>query len=302
MHVRIVRLLQSVRRLGVITGCRVVVAAVIAAYRTYHPARTPIRRDPASYELPATAVRIRLPRSRVSLDAWYIPAPNATASVIVAHAIGRNKGFSLPYAEFLHRAGYNVLVFDLRNHGASDQDPAFWHMAQRYTDDVQAAVSWLRASQSSDIAILTFSFSTFPALHVLNRDVHAVRAVVSDSGPCLDVETLCRNFVEAGRAQLPAWLARPHVFDSFVLVYAFAVRRMLSVDWPPEPGRFKTPVLFIANECDAIMPADDVRAFAAAWQHGELWHVPGAAHLAAYKSDPARYAEKVVSFLARIRE
>ena len=47
------------------------------------------------------------------------------------------------------------------------------------------------------------------------------------------------------------------------------------------------------------MPADDVHAFAVAWQHGELWHVPGAAHLAAYKSDPARYSEKVVSFLAR---
>jgi pimeloyl-ACP methyl ester carboxylesterase len=173
-------------------------------------------------------------------------------------------------------------------------------MAQRFTDDVQAAVSWLRASsQSSDIAMLTFSFSTFPALHMLNRDVDAVNAVVSDSGPCLDVETLCRNFLEAGRPRLPGWLLRPHVFDAFAHAYAFAVTRMLDVDWPPEPGQFATPVLFIANECDDIMPAADVHAFATAWQHGELWHVPGAAHLAAYKSDPARYSERVLSFLGR---
>jgi pimeloyl-ACP methyl ester carboxylesterase len=240
-----------------------------------------------------------VPRSRVSLDAWYIPAPDATASVVIGHAIGRNKGFSLPYAEFLHRAGYNVLVFDLRNHGASDQDRAFWHMARRFTDDVHAAVSWLRATHSSDIAMLTFSFSTFPALHVLNRDVRAVDAVVSDSGPCLNVETVSRNFLEAGKAHLPAWAGRPHVFDAFARVYAFAVTRMLSVDWPPAPGRFTTPVLFIANECDVIIPAADVQAFATNWQHGELWHVPGAAHLAAYKADPAGYSQRVVSFLAR---
>jgi pimeloyl-ACP methyl ester carboxylesterase len=288
------------RNTGIGSACCAWALALSAAYQVYHPKRLPLRRGPAADGIAATAVRIPVPRSRVSLQAWYLPVPGATRSVVVGHGIGRHKGFSWPYAAFLYRAGLNVLVFDHRNHGESDADPAFWGMARRFTDDMDAAVSWLRARHDGPVSILTFSFSTFPALYVLQRPGTSVDAIVCDSGPCLDIDSLSHRFIAAGRKFLPDWLARPDTFELFRAAYARAVRWMLQVrQWPPDLSGTSTRLLFIANEHDAIVPAIDVVKFADLYKGSGCWEVTGASHLAAFKTDPTTYSRVVLEFLNR---
>lgn len=292
------RALARLRESAIGSACCALALALSAAYQVYHPKRLPLRRGPADDGVPAEAVRIAVGRSRMTLQAWYLAAPGATRSVVVGHGIGRHKGFSWPYAVFLYRAGFNVLVFDHRNHGESDSDRAFWGMARRFTDDMDAAVSWLRARHDGPVSILTFSFSTFPALYVLRRSGTKVDAIVCDSGPCLDIDSLSHRFIAAGQKFLPEWLLKPKTFAFFTSAYARAIRLMLNVhQWPPDLAGASTRLLFIANEHDNIVPASDVERFANLYDGAGCWQVPKATHLTAFKTDPEGYSRVVLEFL-----
>ena len=155
--------------------------AVVRAYQTYHPPRLPFRKKPADFGLSPEQVRIPTANPAISLDAWLLPAGPAAPTVIVGHGVGQHKGFTLPYVSFLHEAGYNVLAFDHRNHGRSDTDRVFWQMSKRFTDDMEAAIAFARRRGTFDgsaIALLTFSFSTFPAVYVLKRPGCRVDAII----------------------------------------------------------------------------------------------------------------------------
>lgn len=62
----------------------------------------------------------------VQLEAWYIPCPGAKRIILCNHPMTWNKGglpkediSFIPDYEHLHKAGYAVLTYDLRNHGRS---------------------------------------------------------------------------------------------------------------------------------------------------------------------------------------
>lgn len=98
-----------------------------------HP--TPILETPSDYDMEFEAVSFPS-MDGVSLAAWYIPAENSDKLIICNHPMTFNRsgfpGHLEPWSNFsdvrvnflnlykaLHNAGYNVLTYDLRNHGES---------------------------------------------------------------------------------------------------------------------------------------------------------------------------------------
>ena len=55
----------------------------------------------------------------IALKGWWLPASEGRGAVIVAHGIDHTRQVMLPRTTFLVRAGYSVLLFDLRGHGES---------------------------------------------------------------------------------------------------------------------------------------------------------------------------------------
>ena len=99
------------------------------------PERTPILRRPDEYEMEYEDVFF-LAMDGVVLNGWFIPA-DSDSLIICNHFSPANRygfpghmepwnnsgGFEvnfLPKYKALHNAGYNVLVYDIRNHGLSD--------------------------------------------------------------------------------------------------------------------------------------------------------------------------------------
>lgn len=58
-----------------------------------------------------------------TLDAWYIPAPQARGTLLYLHGNGGNIGHRLDPIGVFHRLGLNVLIFDYRGYGASTGKP-----------------------------------------------------------------------------------------------------------------------------------------------------------------------------------
>ena len=102
--------------------------------------RSPVLHSPSEYGLEYEDVFFPA-RDGVPLDGWFIPAPGSGKLVIANHPMGFSRsgmpadlqpwkadwepsgnGFAvdlMPDYKILHDAGYNVLAYDLRNHGLS---------------------------------------------------------------------------------------------------------------------------------------------------------------------------------------
>lgn len=98
--------------------------------------RSPILRRPDEYGMEYEDVSFTA-RDGVTLEGWYIPAKNKSNKVVIANHFspGNRYGYAghikpwtnaggfevnfLPKYKALHEAGYNILAYDLRNHGFS---------------------------------------------------------------------------------------------------------------------------------------------------------------------------------------
>jgi alpha-beta hydrolase superfamily lysophospholipase len=85
----------------------------------------------------------------LQLSAWYVPASSPGApTVLLTHGLLSGKWFMQRLVYWLHRAGYNVMLFDFRGHGGSDDRPT--SVGPDEVLDVQAALDWLDAHGAGD--------------------------------------------------------------------------------------------------------------------------------------------------------
>jgi pimeloyl-ACP methyl ester carboxylesterase len=158
---------------------------LLVAYLIYHPPPPRRRRTPSAFELNPTQLWIAVSRGRTRLHAWYLPG-DPQRVVVLGHGLGLDKSRSLAQAQLLRQAGYTVVLFDFRNHGASFRDHALTHFSRRFDDDLVAVVDHVRAMPEhahARVAVWGFSFSTFPVLDTLAGLDGAVHAVICDMRP-----------------------------------------------------------------------------------------------------------------------
>lgn len=91
----------------------------------------------------------------LALSAWYYKQPDPNESmpwVIFVHGIRGCKagGSILLPAGMLIDAGYNVIAFDMRDHGESDVEDGFVSAGQKEWRDVVAVHDWLIENQSAE--------------------------------------------------------------------------------------------------------------------------------------------------------
>lgn len=149
----------------------------------FHPPRKRHHRAPEDFGLPSTERFVRT-SDGIDLHLWLTPGDGA-GTVVVGHGIGLSKSASLRHAALLHELGYNVVMFDHRNHGLSGSDPSRRDLSVRYSNDIEASLcvaseTW---SDTGEPVIWGFSFSTFPTLYSLRHEsTPAIGAIICDSG------------------------------------------------------------------------------------------------------------------------
>jgi pimeloyl-ACP methyl ester carboxylesterase len=234
------------------------------------------------------------------LAGWYIPAASGIGptgpTVILVHGHASNKNALLPMAEVLH-TDYNLVLFDLRNHGQSFGTQTTAGVRERL--DLEAIVGWLAATHGpSQVAVLGSSMGAITATSAVAAGL-PVQALILDSAPTGIASATEREIAEMGYPlALPAsWAVMlGTLFRTGIDVTA--VDPEVNID---DVGA--VPVLILQGTADRFLEADAAERLAAVAREAgvqvEVETCGGAGHSRLEEVCPDDYRAWVLGFLAR---
>jgi fermentation-respiration switch protein FrsA (DUF1100 family) len=247
--------------------------------------------------LEATLEGVTFPSSDGTLLAgWFIPG-ESPRTVILLHGFTDIRDKMLPHANFLHGAGYSVLLFDFRSRGESEGDAVTLGFHER--GDVQGAVQFLKDRENADgenIGVLGVSMGAATAIMVA-AETPELKAVVSESAfKSIDsaIASAFEHFIH-----LPAFPYAP------ITVFIIEQRLGLNTNQVvPEEyvGLISPRPVFIIHgqEDETIVPEDADALYSAAKEPKEsIWFIPDAGHAEGAEAAPEEYARRVVDFFDR---
>lgn len=163
-------------------------------------------------------VRIPSRQPGISLAGWYVPGNPDAPAIVVTHGISGCKCDPnvLTVAGMLHRNGFNVLLYDLRNHGQSDIDNGRTAIGNKEYLDVLGAWDWLIAEKHfapNKIGLYAESLGAATTLIAFGEEPRAA-AVFVDS-PFADLKQVINE--ELTRNHYPTILADGAIFTAKVV-------------------------------------------------------------------------------------
>jgi len=244
---------------------------------------------PAQYGLTYQDVAFRT-ADGVGLSAWYIPARNGAAVVLLPGA-GSTRTAALGQAAVLARHGYGALLVDGRGHGRSgghSMDFGWWGGR-----DIAAAVSFLARQpgiQAGKIALLGESMGGEQALAAAGSDPR-IRAVVAEGATG-------QQYADHG------W--RPHditgIIDRGMDWVQYTAAGLISgaprpMSIPDAIAAAPRPALIIAGGAVASEPVAARWFRAASPATVQVWVVPHAGHTRGLATAPQAWEAHVIGFL-----
>ena len=234
-------------------------------------------------------------RTGIKIAARFFPG-RSHATIVLSHGYGDNQNQMLPWANFLNRAGYSVLTYDMRDRGRSGGDAVTLGALEQ--DDLISAVDYLTSRHDVDrarIGALGVSLGGATTILAAAQD-RGIKAVVDDCG-FADAPTVIANgftyFIH-----LPAF---PFAFVSVKIAEWRAgvdVEKVRPVD---KIGLISPrPIFIIDGLADkAVLPVNSARNFAAAKEPKQIWWVRSAGHTQSRVVAGSLYVRRVVAFFRR---
>ncbi len=247
--------------------------------------------------MPSAAAGLGLPGARdvsfaaadgTRLSGWYVPGRNG-AAVITMHGSHGTRLDTVSHLRMLSAAGYGVLAYDARGHGASGgrANALGWSGAQ----DVAAALRFVQAQPGVDrghVAALGLSMGGEEALRAAASGVPLTAVVADGAGASTQGD---EELVSHGPGPLYAsvsWLTMREVELASGAGEPAPLNRLV--------GRVRVPVLLIASS------GGDERTVDAAYAqrmgaNATLWYIANAQHTEGLRTVPRDYTVRVLAFL-----
>lgn len=253
------------------------------------PAREPVTESAELAHLDCQTVRFATERGRM-LEGWWLAGEEAQGHAILTHGWGANRQALLPLVPMLVAAGWNVLLFDVRNHGNSDEDT--FSSMPRFAEDIDAAIAWLNNTQSKcPIALIGHSVGAAATLLAASRR-NDITAVVSLSSFAHPADMMKRWLVEKG---IPFYPLGWYVLRYVQRVIGYRFDSIAPVD---TLTRIHCPVLLVHGDRDTIIPLQDAYTLASKSENAVLRVVSGGHDLTA---SVVEHGDELIAFLQTSR-
>jgi len=277
----------ALRALGVILVAWLA-ASFIGERAVLHPPRRSLGTTPAQLGMRYTDVSFKT-ADGLTLRGWWIPGTQHR-TVVMVHGLGDSREQSLTKSGYLHSAGFNLLLFDLRGHGQSDG--AGTTMGYREPEDVRAAVAEARQHDPGPIVLFGYSLGASASVEEAAADSR-VSAVIEDSAFSSAGDVFLARFSALTRLPSFPWAAP---------LVAFGDLDVGTSLWNVEPVAMahllhKPLLAIVGGEDKVVPPAEGLAIFSAAEGPKQLLDVPDAGHVQAYFTANRLYESTVLNFL-----
>ena len=268
----------------------------IGCDRAIHP---PLGKSPyntSQFDLPLEDVHFQS-RDGLRLAGWFIPGTNG-ATVILAHGRGSERSRMLPHANYLHKDGFSVLMFDFRYRGQSEGDEST--MGAKEPWDIEGAVDYLKTRSDVDSERVGVQGSSLGAVSAIlaSAETPEIKGVVAEI-PFKDLPSTIAHAYEhpSEGVGLPSFPFAPvsKCFCEFRLGVDLDEVSPVKVIAQISPR----PIFLIDDLEDDVFPSDSVEVlYEAAREPKELWSIPEATHSTrgGWETAPEEYERRVLAF------
>lgn len=263
--------------------------------RTYDEAREKIRKQgyfPEEYidSLPYELLNIKSPYGYMIKGRIY--QNDSDKFIIIVHGITMNIYGALKYLPFFYKKGFNVVVFDLRNHGETGGDNTTYGYFEKW--DLSAVTDHLYGRFGKDISIGLHGESMGGTISMLNMamDQRIVYGIIDCAFSDLP-ELLLLKLKQDSKFESKKLISLVNIF--------IKTRSGFSIeDVSPlkELPTIKQPILFIHGDQDTYVPLRMTKAmYAFKMDKKYMYLAKGGEHSTAMAADPDKYDEEITAFL-----
>ena len=229
------------------------------------------------------------------LTGWFFQG-RSTKTIVLSHCYGDNQATLLPWAEFLHRAGFTVFSYDLRGHGFSDGNTVTFGVKE--AGDLSRVVDMLSRRKDVDakrIGALGVSLGAATTIIAAAHDPR-IKAVVDDSSYS-DLQSVVDHSFQRV-VGIPSFPFGPLTIKFAELQTGVNMAEIRPID---EIALIAPrPVFVIHGLADSLVPVSDgKRLFAAAREPKTGWFVAGVDHAKTREAEGAEYTRRVVGFFEK---
>jgi len=266
------------------------------SYRMLHPKRGPPSELPSKYGLSYINVTFHS-RDGVLLRGWYIPG-ETDAAVILVHGLHSRKEKLLPLAAELNKAGFSILMFDLRAHGESEGE--YTTFGLREVLDLLGALDYLlnRTDVSPEkIGVVGFSMGGSVAIEGAGAS-ERFKAVVADCPYATFTGAVDYGFSEF--TGLPSFLLKDMIVFFGEMASGIELDDIRPVDYAAKM-RPEQALFIICSKGDRIVDYRDglllYEKSTCSRDRKLLWVDEDAPHCGIFKQHPEEYVRRVAEFL-----
>ena len=255
--------------------------------------RDPIRVTPQSLGLPGEVVSFKS-TDGVQLEGWKIATDSSHPWIIGCHGLGSNRSDLLDIAQVLHKASFNVLLFDFRSHGGSSGRVTSYGLTEQR--DLEGALSFLGSQPeiaAKPYGIYGISMGASVALMVASHD-ERIQTLALDS-PYSDLDASIAKHLKL----MYPWLPKQPFLSFIRLTYRLRFGSWMTQVSPVKAaGKLsrQQALLVISGSQDVRMPPEDIDLICKANPAVSCWQIKGAGHLEGYAMNPTAYAKRLTKF------
>jgi len=251
----------------------------------------------ASAELAAQTVRFSA-SDGVTLQGWFLKKSAAAPTIILVAGFKEDRLSMVPYARFLRRAGYNVLLYDSRGTGSSG---GRFSLGMNEVDDVAGAITYLHHRtdlHAHHLGLLGVSLGAGVVIVAAAR-VPAVAATVADSAYVDQRATVDRlDTFHLSRFTIPFAPLAPWAVDRLLGASLSSFSPLAAVHRIRPRGLL---LIHSRHDLNPTTPPSGARRLlhAAASPTASLWLAPYGGHAGALAAQPSVYQRHVIAFFRR---
>lgn len=226
------------------------------------------------------------------LHGLYFPNANSKKAIIIVHGITWSLFGSVKYMDMFIEQGFNVLIYDHRNHGLSGGNNCTFGYYEKY--DLKACTDWLY-KRIGDDAIIGLHGESMGAGTVLQNIAidSRIKFCIADCGYSDVPELLKLRLKIDFKINLPFFIYISSAITKLRTGWSFKTASPIK-DLPT----VNVPVLFIHGEDDVYVPTYmSKQMYEVKKGVKDIYIAPNAGHAEAYINNKEEYRNRVYNFL-----